>query len=1209
MRLDDKSKKKLSAILLASILATVLLTQLPSEVFANHDGAKFATIAANVGLGWDNPSGAVLPVIDPSNNTDCASTTSANRQIDLTNFGFSIPLGDTIFGIKVEPDFARTNGAPASAQLLKALAPVGDSKSFMRPGSADDCASSNFVSLPDTATNDLWGTTWTPAEINAAGFGVRIDSGGGAGERFLDSVRITVFHGVCTTDAITMIDCLIQDVQSLVPSTLNAGQANSLTAKLDVVKSKLSMGQEKPALNVLQAFINEVKALGCDLADPECTLKILSDAQVANLIGGTGGTSDHDASDIIDELDDDPIIMTFNPSTGVLSGTVQLTAGETEMPVLVANSLEPANPSTDVNKLSTIEFTTDPSKVGTGTFDLQIIVTKQVLSAPQPPGTVLFSFDVNPTIDLSSEGFFTSSGLPVVTFEVTKDFSPANVQILFFDGSQWVLLGSPTLVEETTDSFLMQGVLPHFSKFVVTGGGGVGGGGSGGGGGPAYVIIDTVQPSIVTHYYKPETPVAGQDLTILARIIDDVKVSDVNILYFIKTAPEHKFYQISMDKISTEWWSGTIQGTDVGAEGLSYMITATDPSGNTVVSPVVDLKIEEAKVKAKAEKVTPSTKRPTKTDLKPNNFIEVITTDGANTISDYSSIIVVKNKSDFTLENVRIMLSPQISKSFYLDRYSIKSIEPNGNVTVNVKLLGKPNANAYGRVTAYDGEIIVMAPNHNPVTLPVKINSFDYMHQQAYMDKVALLAQQRYNKLSLINTILKSGLVEKSDIEVTTRTGSREISAPSDEILIKNLSDRTLNNVRVMISKTSNAFLLDKYNVKQIEPNGEASIRMIPKIDTGKYMPRDYRGEVIIAPENGIPRAIPVYIPATPMHDSIDEFEVRVAGNEMTTALDRIHVKNTGDRAMDSVKIVLSSNLAKIFSLSESSFKTIEPGEEVIIEMKYAAKDLRAFMQDYDGEIKIVSEHHNMRTIPVKIQWNKVESDNFAIYARNGDLSMTNNVLKYLENHYQSVASAFGAVNQKSTIYMTGSLEEMQLLNYYGYSFYSYSNDAIFICSCDNPRDSALQEFIYRTMIMNFPTYYNMKKIENDGENWLVDGLAKYIVTKNNETSAAKYIDAFMQEPVEFQWYGSATDAQYGSAITFFRYLEKAYGEDAIYRSLYHLGSGMVSNHRCDTVENCAVLRGIYDASGLDINNKRFDIDFSTIVREWYFTTVVQGWH
>jgi hypothetical protein len=43
----------------------------------------------------------------------------------------------------------------------------------------------------------------------------------------------------------------------------------------------------------------------------------------------------------------------------------------------------------------------------------------------------------------------------------------------------------------------------------------------------------------------------------------------------------------------------------------------------------------------------------------------------------------------------------------------------------------------------------------------------------------------------------------------------------------------------------------------------------------------------------------------------------------------------------------------------------------------------------------------------------------------------------------------------------------------------------------------------------------------------------------------------------------------------------------------------MISNHRCGTLENCSVLRAVYDASGLDMDNKRYDLSFTTLVEEW----------
>lgn len=581
--------------------------------------------------------------------------------------------------------------------------------------------------------------------------------------------------------------------------------------------------------------------------------------------------------------------------------------------------------------------------------------------------------------------------------------------------------------------------------------------------------------------------------------------------------------------------------------------------------------------------------------IESDNFIELSTINGKNVVSTYADTIVIMNKSNHTLSSIRIMLSPEISDMFYLDTSSIREIQPNGNATVGIKLFGSPNKDAYGKITEYNGSIMVMTPNHNPVMLPVKIGEKDSSQYQAYVQKITDMANQRY-RISLINTVLDTP-AEKHDLEITTRDGSREIGTPSEEVLIKNASDRTLNNVRILVSKGGNAFLLDKYNIPEIAANGEVSIQMIAKIDTSKYSPRDYRGEIIIAPDNGVPSSIPVYIPATPMHDSMNDFEVRIAGSEMTAAVDKIAIKNVGDRPMDSVKIMLSENLARVFSLSNNTFRAIAPDEEVTVDIKYNTKELKTFLQNHSGEIKILSEHHNMQNIPVNIVWNKVENDHFVVYARNNDTAMADDVLKYLESNYNRVKSTIGTVDQKARIYMAGSMEEMQLFN--SHSFYSYGDDVIFLCACDNPKENALQEFIYRVLMMKYASYYNMKKIENDNGNWLVNGVAKYIAVKNNNEDVAKYIDAFEKQPTEFQWYGNPSDAKYGAVITFFKYLELRFGEQALHRSLYHLGSGMVSNHRCDTVENCATLWGVYDSIGWKLDNKRHTLNVSKLIEEW----------
>jgi hypothetical protein len=90
--------------------------------------------------------------------------------------GFSIPTGATITGIRVFLVRNRDATPPSTSvvtdqvvQLLRENAPVGDNKaSYGWP------ASDTPVAVYYGGDGDLWGETWTPADINHAGFGFRL---------------------------------------------------------------------------------------------------------------------------------------------------------------------------------------------------------------------------------------------------------------------------------------------------------------------------------------------------------------------------------------------------------------------------------------------------------------------------------------------------------------------------------------------------------------------------------------------------------------------------------------------------------------------------------------------------------------------------------------------------------------------------------------------------------------------------------------------------------------------------------------------------------------------------------------------------------------------------------------------------------------------------------------------------------------------------
>jgi len=146
-----------------------------------------------------------------------------------------------------------------------------------------------------------------------------------------------------------------------------------------------------------------------------------------------------------------------------------------------------------------------------------------------------------------------------------------------------------------------------------------------------------------------------------------------------------------------------------------------------------------------------------------------------------------------------------------------------------------------------------------------------------------------------------------------------------------------------------------------------------------------------------------------------------------------------------------------------------------------------------------------------------------------------------------------------------------------------------------------LREFAHRTIVDDYTTYWAKQKLSLDKGNWLVDGISNYVTAKivGERGMIKDQLDAFVAEPTSFEWYGTATSAHYGSSYTLFKFLGERYGDAVIEKTLSYLGSTMVSNHRCDTFEQCALLMAIYDANGFNMNDKRHDLSFDMVVQEW----------
>ncbi len=153
-------------------------------------------------FGWNNENdalssnddyayaGATLTLVNPSKYSD---------YMTLTNFSMSIPAAVTICGIVVQVD--------RKASGLSLGAEVKDYRVRLVKGGSvtgnNNASGSGWTGSETTATygssSDLWGTTWTPAEINSGNFGFALSAeiSGLLGvflSADIDNVRITVYY-------------------------------------------------------------------------------------------------------------------------------------------------------------------------------------------------------------------------------------------------------------------------------------------------------------------------------------------------------------------------------------------------------------------------------------------------------------------------------------------------------------------------------------------------------------------------------------------------------------------------------------------------------------------------------------------------------------------------------------------------------------------------------------------------------------------------------------------------------------------------------------------------------------------------------------------------------------------------------------------------------------------------------------------------------
>lgn len=121
-------------------------------------------------------------------NCVCPVDKTTSNYLEMTGYGFDIPTGVAISGIEATITCSSSGSDTLHAQLLKAGNLAGTSKTL-----------SPLATTTFGTTSDLWGATWSEAEVEASGFGVAIWVVGGANGNTVNvygaTIRITYTTG------------------------------------------------------------------------------------------------------------------------------------------------------------------------------------------------------------------------------------------------------------------------------------------------------------------------------------------------------------------------------------------------------------------------------------------------------------------------------------------------------------------------------------------------------------------------------------------------------------------------------------------------------------------------------------------------------------------------------------------------------------------------------------------------------------------------------------------------------------------------------------------------------------------------------------------------------------------------------------------------------------------------------------------------------
>lgn len=251
---------------------------MPSQTKYPSTGQSLST-----GISWTNPGN--IGADDGSETYRSSSGLSA--QLTGTNYGFTIPTAATILGIVLEIKRRHTvdvNTVDNTVKLKKSSGAVGDNKSI----------ATEWPQTVNIATygssSDLWGTTWTPADINDSGFGAYLINNvpSPAGDSYVDFFRITVYHDQPSESSSISLSPSFSSSSSTSPSpssSISNSPSSSYSSSLSPSSSISKSNSPSPSIGYQAYTKGDYSTLPTDTTDLETPYTNQEELNVAHIDG------------------------------------------------------------------------------------------------------------------------------------------------------------------------------------------------------------------------------------------------------------------------------------------------------------------------------------------------------------------------------------------------------------------------------------------------------------------------------------------------------------------------------------------------------------------------------------------------------------------------------------------------------------------------------------------------------------------------------------------------------------------------------------------------------------------------------------------------------------------------------------------------------------------------------------------------------------